>query len=151
VNLTKNFTFEELTATNHASLQNENIQKADAYVENIRLLATNLQQLRDALNTPISISSGFRCDELNRAVGGAKYSSHTLGLAADITTPSMEAKELFEFIRANPTTDLYKVILERVHGREWVHFAIADAQDRKAVSGMPIFMATTDGKNYERV
>lgn len=49
-----------------------------ALVENV------LQPLRDELATPISISSGYRCKELNDIVGGVPTSQHLKGKAADV-------------------------------------------------------------------
>lgn len=143
--LTKNFTFEELTRTSRDSLQTKNIEAADAYIDNLSLLAANLQQLRDALDRPITISSGFRCVALNQAVGGKVRSSHTQGLAADISVDGMSADDLFAFIRSNHPANLAKCIIEKVRGREWVHFAVSDEGKE------PVYFVTTDGENYERV
>ena len=55
---------------------------------NIRnLLAPGMQSVRDCLMHPVFISSGYRSPEVNRAVGGAKNSQHTQGLAADFKCP----------------------------------------------------------------
>jgi uncharacterized protein YcbK (DUF882 family) len=49
-------------------------------------LVACLQRIRDALGTPITITSGFRTLYTNTRIGGALNSYHTLGLAVDITT-----------------------------------------------------------------
>ena len=59
------------------------------------------QQLRDKLGQPIAVNSGCRCCSHNEAVGGAKYSQHTLGKAADLTARDLNrlidlAREHFE-------------------------------------------------------
>ena len=46
-----------------------------------------LQVVRDMMDEPIAISSGYRCLEHNRSVGGKDTSSHIQGLAADIVVP----------------------------------------------------------------
>lgn len=43
-----------------------------------------LEAIREHFNEPIRIMSGYRCQDHNRAVGGAKSSQHLLGTAADI-------------------------------------------------------------------
>lgn len=43
-----------------------------------------LQELRDELEEPVTITSACRCKEHNASVGGAKRSQHLLGTAADI-------------------------------------------------------------------
>jgi len=52
-------------------------------------LVDALQELRDLANAPIRVSSGYRCSEHNRAVGGAKQSRHLRGHAADIVIKSL--------------------------------------------------------------
>ena len=43
---------------------------------------------RDRIGKPLSITSGFRCNRHNKAVGGAEQSFHTLGMAADVSCPA---------------------------------------------------------------
>ena len=61
---------------------------------NIQLIIA-LEKLRDKVNTPIIITSGYRCPEHNRNIGGAKNSQHMYGNAVDIKvkgyTPSQIA------------------------------------------------------------
>ena len=49
-----------------------------------------LDLVRAHMDKPIFINSGYRCKELNKAVGGAENSYHTKGLAADFRTNSKE-------------------------------------------------------------
>ena len=63
-------------------------------VRNINLLVDNvLDPVRDMVNTPIIITSGYRCPQVNRLVGGVDNSQHMSGCAADFHvqgfTPSM--------------------------------------------------------------
>ncbi len=52
-------------------------------------LVRKLQELRDRLGRPVTITSGYRCQVHNRAVGGASQSQHMLGTAADIVVSGM--------------------------------------------------------------
>lgn len=56
-----------------------------AYVR--RELLRALEEWRAELGRPIPLISGYRCPDHNRAVGGAKYSMHVQGYAADPTVP----------------------------------------------------------------
>lgn len=48
------------------------------------LVETILDPLRAAYGMPITVTSGYRCAELNKAVGGVTNSTHILGYAADL-------------------------------------------------------------------
>jgi uncharacterized protein YcbK (DUF882 family) len=51
-----------------------------------RRLVTVLQALRELMGSPVHLTSAFRCDEFNAAVGGHKASFHRVGMAADVTS-----------------------------------------------------------------
>lgn len=63
-------------------------------LDNIIVLANNIQNVRDFLNEPILINSGYRSKEHNRIVGGVNNSQHLLGKAADIAMKNYTSKEL---------------------------------------------------------
>ena len=54
-----------------------------------------LEKLRKIFNRSITISSGFRCGEHNKEVGGAKNSQHLLGIATDISIPNATPWEVY--------------------------------------------------------
>lgn len=60
-----------------------------------KFLVAKLQVLRDKIGVPIMINSGCRCQKHNDAIGGAKFSYHIRGLAADIKNPSIDLKIFF--------------------------------------------------------
>ena len=65
-----------------------------------------LQPLRDYIQVPIYINSGFRCPALNAALKGAKNSQHLRGQAADITTYKSDLDDaLFSFIQKRLSFD----------------------------------------------
>ncbi len=62
-----------------------------------------LQALRDAMEVPIHVTSGYRCISRNAEVGGAKASQHLYGLAADIKTDNRKLlKNAIPILRALP-------------------------------------------------
>lgn len=91
IRLTKNFTKEEFDAKDNACMPN-------SVIINVLELARNLQVLRDYLNKPVIINSGYRSKEHNAAVGGAPKSQHLTGKGADIKVNGMSARKLFETI-----------------------------------------------------
>jgi uncharacterized protein YcbK (DUF882 family) len=63
-------------------------------MENVELLAKNLQVLRNEIGRPIRIISGYRSPKYNRRIGGAKRSQHMTAKAADIKVKGMTPAEV---------------------------------------------------------
>lgn len=79
--LTAHFALEELSCTQHREI--DNTPPAEV-VWTLRTTAARMEEVRRLLGErPIHVSSGYRCPELNRAVGGAKTSAHLTGHAVD--------------------------------------------------------------------
>lgn len=97
----KYFTVNELCKSDTARLKGIDNSPNAIQISNMEELITNvLDPLREAYGKPINVNSGFRCDSLNRAVGGAKTSEHLTGCAADIDVHSKEGnKQLFDLIQ----------------------------------------------------
>jgi zinc D-Ala-D-Ala carboxypeptidase len=85
--LTPNFSFEELTASETAARDGIDNTPPDALMDNLLALANGLEKVRALLGNPIHVNSGYRCPALNAKVGGASNSRHMTGLAADIVCP----------------------------------------------------------------
>lgn len=99
----KYFTIEELTRSATATtrgLDNTPTPEIKANLE--RLVDKVLDPLREKYGKPIAVNSGYRCPELNKAVGGSKTSDHVKGFAADLTGGSKQENEkIFNIIRDN--------------------------------------------------
>ena len=66
----------------------------DAMLDNVKLLAKNLQVLRDEIGKPIRVISGYRSPKYNRKIGGARKSQHMTSKAADIKIKGMTPAEV---------------------------------------------------------
>ena len=85
MNLTENFTLAELTASSVSRLKGiENIPDERSLYNLKRLCVEVLQPVRNRFSRPITVTSGYRSKELNKAVGGSETSQHKNGEAADI-------------------------------------------------------------------
>lgn len=83
----KYFSFPEMEHSNTATRLKIDNSMPPAARENMqRLIEKVLDPLREAWGCPITVSSGYRCPVLNKAVGGSPSSHHMKGMAADITT-----------------------------------------------------------------
>ena len=79
-----------------------------------------LDPLRRIHLKPIIITSGFRCEKLNKAVGGVANSWHTKGNAADIhIKDENEAREIFDILKTLPSVDT--VLFEHSRSSQWIH------------------------------
>ena len=120
--LTKNFSLEEMYRSDTARRCSiDNKPQTEEVVENLRALCTEvLQPLRDYLGKPVVVSSGYRCKDLNKKVGGVENSQHLKGEAADIKVSDRE--ELIDVMRyIMDETDFDQLIREKSGSTEWVH------------------------------
>lgn len=92
----QNFTFSELT---HSDTGYSNIPDDMNIIKNLTRLAEFLQQIRNELHLPITVNSGYRSPEVNKAVGGVSTSYHCKGLAVDIRCSDMD--KLLMVLREN--------------------------------------------------
>ena len=93
MNLSPHFSLQELTASDTAAKLNINNSPPVPVLANLSVLAAGLEQIRSLLGYPIHVNSGFRCVELNKAVGGVPDSAHVSGFAADIVCPQFGTPE----------------------------------------------------------
>lgn len=138
MNLTKNFTLEELSNSSTAKrLGIDNIPNNEQ-VNNLRLLCEKvLQPIREKYGKPIIISSGFRCEKLNKAVGGSHTSEHRYGMAADFHSLSdklSDNKALWDLIRTM-NLNFGQLIYEygSDSGPDWIHISYNEKNNRKQI------------------
>lgn len=111
--MTKSATAQRKGIKNDPSIQE--VKNLTALIDNV------LDPLREAYGKPIIVTSGYRCEQLNKLVGGAASSQHNKGEAADIRsvqdTPD-ENKKLFDLI---VKLGLPYDQLINEYGYDWVH------------------------------
>jgi putative chitinase len=96
MNLSPNFTLEELTHTDHREFDNT---PNDAEMANLVRLANFLEDVKVVLGgKPIIVNSAFRSAEVNRAVGSSDRSQHRHGTACDFRVPGMTPNEVVKAI-----------------------------------------------------
>lgn len=66
----------------------------EQYMNNVTMLAINLQVLRDEIREPLHVNSGYRTQTYNKKVGGKPASKHLTAEAGDITAKSYTPKQL---------------------------------------------------------
>lgn len=117
------FTMEELYASATATAKGINNKPSVQQMINlVYLTAYVLEPLRVAMGEPIKIGSGFRCQQLNKAVGGVYNSQHMKGQAADLCIDGdiQKGRKWFNYIKNHLPFD--QLIWEHnSKGTYWVH------------------------------
>ena len=121
--LTKHFTLEELTTTEHRELSNEPNQTERT---NLVRLAIFLEQVKELLGgKPIMVNSAFRSKAVNDAVGSKDSSQHRVGCAADLRVPGMTPDEV---VKAVIASDLpYDQVIREFD--RWTHISIPNSPE----------------------
>lgn len=89
--LTKNFTREEFDCKDGTPVP-------DDLLHNVLEVAENLQVLRDYVDEPVHVNSGYRTDTYNKKVGGKPKSKHKKAHAADITIKNKTPRQVYNII-----------------------------------------------------
>lgn len=108
INLTRHFKVKEFACKDGSSV---------VFIDDY--LYTILDVLRNKLGKPVIITSGYRTPEWNKKCGGAKYSYHMRGMAADIRVNGISAKEL-----ANKLDEIVPDGCGIIVYSTWVHFDV---------------------------
>lgn len=140
--MSTHFPLSELTASATATAHKIDNSPDQTSLANLYRLMELLEQVRHLLgDLPVTITSGYRCPALNRAVGGAATSAHQQGLAADFLCPKFgTTTEIVQAIARSPL-HFDQLIEEHAGGKLWVHIGLAEAGYRREVLAY-------DGKNY---
>lgn len=118
------FTLKELYYSSTAQIMGiDNTPKAYEYLALATLVKEVLEPIREHVNGPIIVNSGYRCSELNKAIGGVYNSQHLIGEAVDFTIGSIAKNTvLFNWIVENIKFD--QCILE--NGGRWIHVSYSE-------------------------
>ena len=119
------FTIEELSKSDVAEQQGINNTPPDNIKENLKKLIEFLNSLREAWGSAICINSGYRCPELNQAVGGVTTSAHLEGNAVDMHPQNGEFEKFKEFcLNYCKNKDFDQLIIENSGSTYWIHLGL---------------------------
>jgi hypothetical protein len=112
------------------------------HIENFKKLAENIfEKVRSNFRVPIHISSGYRCEALNKAIGGASSSQHSKGEAIDIdmdgTPNGVTNSMIFDYIYKNLDFDQLIWEFGNETNPDWVHVSYSHTgkQRKEALVG----------------
>lgn len=137
MDLSKNFTLEELTKSEYAirnNIKEQNNPTSDI-IGNLKKLCINtLQPLRDKIGSSIKVTCGYRCKRVNEGVGGAKSSQHLEGKAADIEyyIGNLECNLILTKIILQNNIPFDQMILEfgTKQNPAWIHISYNEGKNR---------------------
>ena len=132
--LTRNFTLSELIKSDTAIRKGINNNPNDDQITALQKLCENiLQPIRDHYASPVTVSSGFRSEELCVAIGSSVNSQHAKGQAADFEIFGVPNAELAKWIIEN--LDYDQLILEFHKTDEpnsgWIHCSYKSPSDNR--------------------
>lgn len=128
MNLSPNFTLEEMTVSQAASRRGLDNSPGTAEIAQLKGLCKNvLEPIRAHFARPVIVSSGYRSPAVNKAIGGSPTSQHCKGMAADFTVPGVSNIDLAQWIMRNLNYD--QLILEYPPSG-WVHVSWLDGRLR---------------------
>ena len=122
IQLTQHFSLDELTTTNKVKYKDKNYKYGLQKITQMNILAHFAEQVRLIVNSPMKITSGIRCEELNAVVGGSKTSQHLKGEAIDFIPTKIKIKTAFDKIRKS-NLEFGQLIIEKSGSSEWIHIS----------------------------
>ena len=134
MSLSKNFCLEELTKSQTATRRGIDNTPSPEHQANLQSLCTCiLQPIRDHFSKVVTVSSGYRSQELCLAIGSKTTSQHAKGEAADFEIFGVSNKELADYIHEH--LDYDQLILEYWKESDpnsgWVHCSYSEGNNRK--------------------
>ena len=135
VRLSENFSLQEFTKSQTAERRGIDNTPVEGHIENAKALFENVvQPVRDNFGVTV-INSGYRCGDLNYAIGGSNTSQHCKGEAVDIECPGTPNYDVAKWVEDN--LDFDQLILEfytpGIPDSGWVHISYKTEGNRKSV------------------
>lgn len=126
--LTPHFALSELANTTNKDYKELNLKRAEQNLGKMYMLAGFAERVREIVGKPLIITSGYRCDSLNKAVGGSPTSQHKLGEAIDFKVRGMTNSQVACKLMGSDLK-FQQLIIESAGGAEWVHISIGSKRE----------------------
>lgn len=131
VKLTPHFSLYEFCKTSNKKYQQKNLEYGKSIQGRLESMADFLEKVREVCGCPMLITSGVRCPELNKAVGGVPTSQHQTGHAVDFI-PRGNGTIQDHFCRIYNSNLIYdQLIAEESGGKIWIHISYIGMNGRR--------------------
>jgi hypothetical protein len=144
----------EVTRSESAKRNGISNMPTEQHIANFKLLAEKIfEPIRMHFNCPIHISSAYRSEALNKAVGGSSTSQHCTGEAIDVdmdgSTSGVTNKMVFDYIKDNLVFDQLIYEFGDSKNPDWVHVSYeSTGKQRKQVLRAVRANGKTTYQNY---
>ena len=141
--------FERSDAATNYGISNE--MNSGQLAKAIKLAENCFEPIREHLGKPIRVNSGYRSPAVNKRIGGALTSQHSLGEAIDL---DLHDRDLFEWIIDNVTFDQLIAEFPSAGKASWFHISFREGRNRKQVlvaikkAGKTTYLPWSEGKNH---
>lgn len=135
--ISEHITYKEGIRSNTALRRGIDNTPGDYELSNMNNIAINLfEPLREWVGGPIKITSFFRCEELNKAIGGSSRSQHCEGRAMDLddTFGHKTNAEMFEYIKSNLNFDQLIWEFGDDNNPDWIHVSFVSEMENRGRS-----------------
>jgi hypothetical protein len=121
--LSPHFRLRELVRTSHRTIDN---RPDDSIIARLGILCNEFLEPVRARFGPLWVTSGYRCDELNRKIRGSRWSAHLFGCAADFVPlhAGITTTEIVEWVVGHSDLGYDQVIDEHSSTADWVHLGM---------------------------
>lgn len=134
VPLSENFQLRELLVSDIASSRAiANLPNAEQLLALVRLCNNVLEPVRQHFGRPVIVTSGFRSDALNRAIGGSSTSQHSLAEAADFSVSGQSNMVVCRWIAAHCPFDQ---LIYEFGESGWIHASYGPRHRRDLMSAV---------------
>lgn len=102
-------------------------------IPHIEELIDFLNPIREAWGKPIIVTSGYRCNELNKKVGGVSNSAHTIGYGVDLVSGNFSVFSNFikSYFMSHPEVKFDQVIIEKSGKSQWIHIGLYNKDNKQ--------------------
>ena len=140
--MSKYFSLKELIASTEAYKRKIDNTPGEEEKEHLEELMEFMDGIRSTWGSAIIVTSGYRCPELNEAIGGSKKSAHQAGYAVDCVPANNKKKKFFEFCKEYlKDRDFDELLFEKNNsGSIWIHIALKsiDGKQRRKIRTLEV-------------
>ena len=126
------FTIDELCKSETAKKYGIDNTPNPIIMSHLQQLINFLNPLREAWGSAIKVTSGYRCEKLNKFVGGSKTSSHMIGYGVDLKKKKKKMNEFKKFIVDYMKMQVFdQCIIEKSGKTEWIHIGLYNTKGQQ--------------------